>query len=186
MIELMANLILVLQLLNILSKYKLPSDLSGALGVHRQIEAMKHVYAMRMNLGDPDFVNITRLISDMLSPKFGRALRRDINDNKTLSTNHYGGKWNQINDHGTTHLSIIDFEKNAVSLTCTINAFFGSKFLSPSTGIILNNEMDDFSMPMKNASKNVPPPAPANFVEPGKRPLSSISPTIALKVLSMV
>ncbi|KAK7335003.1 hypothetical protein VNO80_26772 [Phaseolus coccineus] len=65
-------------------------------------------------------------------------------------------------------------------MTTTVNACFGSKILSPSTGIVLNNEMDDFSMP-RNVSKDVPPPAPANFIVPGKRPLSSMSPTIALK-----
>lgn len=66
-------------------------------------------------------------------------------------------------------------------MTSTVNEYFGAKILSPSTGIVLNNEMNDFSMPM-NVSKDVPPPAPANFIEPGKRPLSSMSPTIALKV----
>lgn len=79
-------------------------------------------------------------------------------------------------------MCIIDLERNAVSMTTTVNAYFGSKILSPSTGIVLNNEMDDFAMP-RNVSKDVPPPAPANFVMPGKRPLSSMSPTIALKVV---
>ncbi|KAG4920169.1 hypothetical protein JHK86_048982 [Glycine max] len=144
-------------LLNILDQYKLPSGLSGALGFHREIEALKHVFAVRMNLGDPDFVNITGVLSDMLSHR-----------------------WNQIHDHGTSHLSIIDPERNAISMTSTVNAYFGSKILSPSTGIVLNNEMDDFSMP-RNVTKDVPPPAPANFIMPGKRPLSSMSPTIALK-----
>lgn len=65
-------------------------------------------------------------------------------------------------------------------MTTTINAYFGSKFLSPRTGILLNNEMDDFSMP-ENTSQNVPPPAPANFIHPGKRPLSSMTPAIVLK-----
>ncbi|WJX33801.1 Gamma-glutamyltranspeptidase 1 [Trifolium repens] len=168
-------------LLNILAQYELPSGLSGALGVHREIEALKHVFAVRMNLGDPDFVNITEVLSDMLSTKFAKVLKKDINDNMTYNSSHYGGKWNQLNDHGTSHLSIIDFERNAVSMTTTVNGYFGAKILSPSTGIVLNNEMDDFSMPIKNVSKDVPPPAPANFIVPGKRPLSSMSPTIALK-----
>lgn len=78
-------------------------------------------------------------------------------------------------------MSIVDHERNAVSMTNTVNAYFGAQILSPSTGIILNNEMDDFSLPM-NGSKTLPPPAPANFIRPGKRPLSSMSPTIVLKV----
>ncbi|KAH1196522.1 Glutathione hydrolase 1 [Glycine max] len=167
-------------LLNILDQYKLPSGLSGALGFHREIEALKHVFAVRMNLGDPDFVNITGVLSDMLSHRFANVLKNDINDNKTFGPSHYGSRWNQIHDHGTSHLSIIDPERNAISMTSTVNAYFGSKILSPSTGIVLNNEMDDFSMP-RNVTKDVPPPAPANFVMPGKRPLSSMSPTIALK-----
>jgi len=92
-------------------------------------------------------------------------------------------RWDQINDHGTSHLSIIDSERNVVSLTSTINSYFGALMLSPSTGIVLNNEMDDFSIPMKSSSNlTVPPPAPANFIRPGKRPLSSMTPTIVLKV----
>lgn len=90
-------------------------------------------------------------------------------------------RWNQIHDHGTSHMSIVDSDRNAVSMTSTVNAYFGAKYLSPSTGIVLNNEMDDFSIPEKR-SENVPPPAPANFIRPGKRPLSSMTPTIFLKV----
>ncbi|XP_020211245.1 glutathione hydrolase 1 [Cajanus cajan] len=167
-------------LLNILAQYDLPSGLSGALGVHREIEALKHVFAVRMNLGDPDFVNVTGVVSDMLSPRLAKQLKKDINDNKTFGPSHYGGRWNQIHDHGTSHLNVIDLERNAISMTNTINAYFGAKILSPSTGIVLNNEMDDFSIP-RNVSKDVPPPAPANFIMPGKRPLSSMSPTIVLK-----
>ncbi|WVZ05506.1 hypothetical protein V8G54_018852 [Vigna mungo] len=167
-------------LLNILDQYKPPYGISGALGVHREIEALKHVFAVRMNLGDPDFVNITEVVSDMLSRRFAKLLKNDINDNKTFDPSHYGGKWNQIHDHGTSHLCVIDLERNAISMTTTVNSYFGSKILSPSTGIVLNNEMDDFSMP-RNVSEDTPPPAPANFIVPGKRPLSSMSPTIALK-----
>ncbi|PON33587.1 Gamma-glutamyltranspeptidase [Parasponia andersonii] len=167
-------------MLNILSQFGFPSGISGSLGVHRQIEALKHTFAVRMNLGDPDFVNVSKVLSDMLSRKFAEELRKDINDNRTFDPGHYGGRWNQLHDHGTSHLSIIDHQQNAVSMTTTVNAYFGSKILSPSTGIVLNNEMDDFSMPA-NLSKGVRPPAPANFIRPGKRPLSSMSPTIVLK-----
>uniref|UniRef100_A0A453C4B6 Gamma-glutamyltranspeptidase 1 n=1 Tax=Aegilops tauschii subsp. strangulata TaxID=200361 RepID=A0A453C4B6_AEGTS len=89
-------------------------------------------------------------------------------------------RWNILQDHGTSHLSIVDGERNAVSMTSTVNAYFGSLILSPSTGVLLNNEMDDFSMPA-NTTANTPPPAPNNFVAPLKRPLSSMCPTIVLK-----
>ncbi|CAA7020569.1 unnamed protein product [Microthlaspi erraticum] len=169
-------------MLNILSQYEIPSGVSGPLGTHRIVEALKHVFAVRMNLGDPAFVNVTDVVSDMLSPKFAKELKEKINDDKTFGTKYYGGKWNQINEHGTSHLSVIDSERNAVSMTSTINSYFGSVVLSPSTGIVLNNEMDDFSMPVKsNVDPDVPPPAPSNFIRPGKRPLSSMAPTIVLK-----
>ncbi|KAJ4715616.1 Gamma-glutamyltranspeptidase [Melia azedarach] len=167
-------------MLNILAQYGGSSGLSGPLGIHRKIEALKHSFGVRMNLGDPEFVNVTEVVSDMLSPRFARMLKRTIRDNMTLDARLYGSRWNQIDDHGTSHLSIVDHEKNAVSMTSTVNAFFGSHILSPSTGIVLNNQMDDFSIPT-NGSQNLRPPAPANFIRPGKRPLSSMTPTIILK-----
>ncbi|XP_058096649.1 glutathione hydrolase 1-like isoform X2 [Magnolia sinica] len=172
-----AGMILIL---NILSRYGVPSGVSGSLGLHREIEALKHMIAVRMNLGDPDFVNVSKVLSDMLSPKFAEELKATIFDNMTFNPPYYGGKWNQIHDHGTSHLCIVDGERNAVSMTSTINAYFGARFLSPSTGIVLNNEMDDFSIP-GNGLANNPPPAPANFVRPSKRPLSSMTPTIIVK-----
>ncbi|KAG2242356.1 hypothetical protein Bca52824_095803 [Brassica carinata] len=136
--------------LNILSQYGIPSGVSGSLGVHRLIKFLKHA-----------------VVSDMLSPEFAKDLKKKINDDKTFDPKYYGGIWNQIDDHGTSHLSIIDRERNAVSMTSTINGYFGAVMLSPSTGIVLNNEMDDFSVPAKSRGDvNVPPPAPANFIRP--------------------
>nr|VDC69165.1 unnamed protein product [Brassica rapa] len=168
--------------LNILSQYGVPSGVSGPLGVHRLVKALKHAFAIRMNLGDPDFVDVTKVVSDMLSPEFAKDLKKKISDERTFKPKHYGAKWNELQDHGTSHLSIIDKDRNAVSMTNTVNYFFGALMLSPSTGIVLNNEMDDFSIPMKFVGdRNVPLPAPANFIRPGKRPLSSMAPTIVLK-----
>lgn len=167
-------------MLNILAQYEGLLNTSDSLMIHREIEALKHAFATRMNLGDPDFVNTTNVLKDMLSTKFAAKLKKTIFDNMTFNASHYGGKWNQIHDHGTSHISIVDGKRNAVSMTTTINSYFGAKFLSPTTGILLNNEMDDFSMPAKNL-EDVPPPAPANFIHPGKRPLSSMNPIIVLK-----
>ncbi|KAK8948322.1 Gamma-glutamyltranspeptidase 1 [Platanthera guangdongensis] len=168
------------QILNILAQYGIPSGVSGSIGLHRLIESLKHMFAVRMNLGDPDFVNISKVLSDMLSPRFAYGLKKTILENMTFNPEHYGGKWNILSDHGTSHLCIVDNERNAISMTGTVNSYFGSQFLSPSTGIVLNNEMDDFSIPM-NATANTPPSAPANFTRPFKRPLSSMSPTIIVK-----
>uniref|UniRef100_A0ACD5UQ94 Uncharacterized protein n=1 Tax=Avena sativa TaxID=4498 RepID=A0ACD5UQ94_AVESA len=172
-----AGLMLVL---NILAQYGI-SGISGSLGIHRLVESLKHYMAVKMNLGDPDFVDVSEVVSDMLSPKFAAELKRTIYDNMTFSPKHYGGRWNILQDHGTSHLSIVDRERNAVSMTSTVNSYFGSLIVSPSTGVLLNNEMDDFSMPQNTTSADSPPPAPNNFVAPLKRPLSSMCPTIVLK-----
>ncbi|XP_057870182.2 glutathione hydrolase 1 isoform X1 [Cryptomeria japonica] len=172
-----AGMILVL---NILASYGVPSASYGVLGLHRMIEAFKHMFAVRMNLGDPDFVNVTNVLADMLSPKFAAELKKTIYDNMTFGPSHYGGKWNEIDDHGTSHFSIVDVDRNAVSITSTVNAYFGAKLLSQKTGIVLNNEMDDFSIE-SNSSGSSLPPAPPNFIRPFKRPLSSMTPTILLQ-----
>ncbi|WVZ85927.1 hypothetical protein U9M48_032784 [Paspalum notatum var. saurae] len=172
-----AGLVLVL---NILAQYGIPAGFAGSLGIHRLIESLKHYMAVKMNLGDPDFVDDREVVSDMTSPKFAAELKKTIFDNMTFAPKHYGGRWNILPDHGTSHLSIVDSERNAVSMTSTVNSYFGSLILSPATGVLLNNEMDDFSMPA-NASEDSPPPAPANFISPLKRPLSSMAPTIVVK-----
>ncbi|KAI3908737.1 hypothetical protein MKW98_029287 [Papaver atlanticum] len=165
---------------NILSSYGSLDFLKGPLGLHRFIEALKHMFAMRMNLGDPKFVNITKYEADMVSPSFAAKLRHKILDNTTFSSEYYLPKWSQLDDHGTTHFCIVDADRNAVSMTSTINSYFGAGLLSPSTGIVLNNEMDDFSAPTE-ISKTRLPPAPSNFIAPNKRPLSSMNPIIILK-----
>jgi gamma-glutamyltranspeptidase len=90
--------------------------------------------------------------------------------------NHY----NEGDEHGTSHFSIVDKDRNAVAMTCTVNYPFGAKFISEQTGILMNNEMDDFSTPMDNITNGLP--AKPNFIKPNKRPLSTMSPTIVLKV----
>lgn len=83
----------MLQILNILAQYGIPSGVSGPLGVHRLVEALKHAFAVRMNLGDPDFVpDVTEVVSDMLSLKFAQDLKSKINDEKTFDPKYYGGK----------------------------------------------------------------------------------------------
>ncbi|KAJ4794169.1 Gamma-glutamyltranspeptidase [Rhynchospora pubera] len=179
-----AGLILVL---NILSQYGngngIPAAaVAGPLGVHRLIESLKHFFAIRPNLGDPDFIDDSKVLSDMLSPTFAAKLKNTILDNTTFGPAYYGDKWNIINEHGTSHICVVDSERNAVSMTSTINYYFGSQILSLNTGIVLNNEMDDFSVPSSNTNfTSVPPPAPNNFISPSKRPMSSMTPTIVLK-----
>ncbi|KAJ8483665.1 hypothetical protein OPV22_016150 [Ensete ventricosum] len=166
--------------LNILGSYKSSDAVEGLLGVHRLIEALKHMFGLRMNLGDPDFVDVDEYVSDMLSSSFAHTLRQKIDDSTTFEPSYYLARWSQLRDHGTSHLCVVDADRNAVSLTTTVNWYFGARVLSPSTGIVLNNEMDDFSAPTEATPDHLPP-APANFIEPRKRPLSSMTPLIILK-----
>ena len=158
-------------------------SVDSGLYYHRLAEAIKHVFAMRMSLGDPLFVNSTETIRTMLDDDYLRKLRLNSLDSSVLpSINMYGGVYNITRaplpriDSGTSHVSIIDQWGNAVSLTSTVNTYFGSRVVSPSTGIVFNNEMDDFGI---NNSSNFfgLHPQPNNYAEPGKRPLSSMSPS---------
>ncbi|KAI3422885.1 uncharacterized protein J3R85_011621 [Psidium guajava] len=166
--------------MHILNSYGISNAAEGNLGMHRLIEAMKHMFAVRMNLGDPNFVSVNKYVSEMLSPSFAKQLRQKIFDNTTFPSEYYMYKWSQLRDHGTSHFSIVDAERNAVSMTTTVNYPFGGGVLSPTTGIVLNNEMGDFSTPTE-ISPDLLPPAPANFIKPNKRPLSSMTPLIITK-----
>lgn len=177
----------------ILAGYDLPLAGSGSLGIHREIEAMKHAFALRMSLGDPgpqgahskkSFVpDLEKILDDMLSFQYAESLRQMVHDDGVLNVTEYGGKWNVIKsgvhpeDHGTSHMSVVDANRMAVGLTSTVNTGFGSKVVSPSTGIILNNQMDDFSTPHQPNVYGIPP-SPSNFIKPGKKPFSSMSPII--------
>ncbi|XP_055800846.1 glutathione hydrolase 3 isoform X1 [Solanum dulcamara] len=167
-------------ILKVLENYVSSNAAKGSLGLHRMIEAMKHMLAVRMNLGDPDFVNISSTVSDMLSPSFAKEIQRKVFDNTTFPPEYYLPRWSQLRDHGTSHFCIVDADRNAVSMTTTVNYPFGGGVLSPSTGIVLNDEMGDFSTP-NEISPDKLPPAPANFIQPKKRPLSSMTPIIVLK-----
>ncbi|PKI66087.1 hypothetical protein CRG98_013495 [Punica granatum] len=166
--------------MNIFNSYGSPNAAKGDLGLHRLVESLKHMFAVRMNLGDPKFVSVDEYVSEMLSPSFAEQIREKIFDNTTFPLPYYMYKWSQLWDRGTSHFGIVDSERNAVSMTTTVNYPFGGGVLSPSTGIVLNNEMGDFSIPTEITPDHLPP-APANFIEPNKRPLSSMTPLIITK-----
>ncbi|KAM0020815.1 putative aminoacyltransferase, Glutathione gamma-glutamate hydrolase [Helianthus debilis subsp. tardiflorus] len=165
---------------NILESYENSNAAKGALGLHRFIEALKHMFALRMDLGDPDYVNISKTVADMLSPSFAKDIQEKILDNTTFPSIYYMPRWSQLQDHGTSHFCIVDNDRNVVSMTTTVNYAFGGGVLSRSTGIVLNNEMGDFSVPTEISPDSLPP-SPSNFIRPNKRPLSSMTPIIVLK-----
>ncbi|CAN1822256.1 Glutathione hydrolase 3 [Linum perenne] len=166
--------------MNIFKSYASLNAAKGEIGLHRLIESLKHMFALRMNLGDPEFVDISKVEAQMLSPAFAEKIQKLIFDNTTFPSEYYMHKWSQLRDHGTSHFCIVDAERNAVSMTTTVNYGFGAGYLSPSTGIVINNEMGDFSAPTEISSDHLPP-SPANFIEPNKRPLSSMTPIIVTK-----
>ncbi|VVC34642.1 Hypothetical protein CINCED_3A025773 [Cinara cedri] len=151
---------------------------SPGLDAHRLVEAFKYGYAERTHLGDHKFVNVSQIFEKVNSDSYIDGIRSQIMDNFTsLDPKYYGADFDMLEDHGTANLVVVDSMGNAVVGTNTINTLFGCGIMSPSTGIILNNEMDDFSTPGVINSFGIPS-SPANFIEPGKRPMSSMCPTI--------
>ncbi|CAF1456445.1 unnamed protein product, partial [Didymodactylos carnosus] len=175
---------LLVFILNILQGYKVQPDESqrtdtNALFYHRLVEAFKFAYAARSELGDPFHVDVQQLIKNLTSESYATDIRKRINDDKTYSFEYYGGTWLDKYKQGTAHMSLVGPDGDAVGLTSTINLYFGSKVIGRLTGIIYNNEMDDFSTPNETNYFDVPA-SPANYIAPGKRPVSSMSPLIVL------
>ncbi len=149
------------------------------LSTHRLNEAMRFGYGKRTELGDPDFLNgLYDFEANMLDATSAASIRARISDRHTQNVSAYDPNgFESAKTHGTSHVATADSSGLATSLTTTINLLFGSRVLVPETGIIMNNEMNDFSIPhIRNAFGYVP--TPANYIRPNKRSLSSITPLI--------
>ncbi len=170
----------LLEMLNVLEPFPL-SGLShdSATYLHLLAEVMKHAFADRAQyLGDPDFVKAP--LSMLTSKEYAAWIRGRISATKTYPPKYYGMVNFKAEQGGTTHFSVVDRFGNAVACTQSVNTYFGSKILVPKTGIVLNNEMDDFAI---YASGNIYGLVgnEANSLQPKKRPLSSMVPTVILR-----
>ncbi|KAL7921243.1 gamma-glutamyltranspeptidase [Trichoderma austrokoningii] len=170
-----------LSALNTVSGYDGFNDTSQVnLTTHRLDEAIRFAYGQRTELGDPSFVNgMDKYTKEMISAKTGAEIRSKISDFRTQNVSYYDPKGlESLETPGTSHIVAADASGMAVSMTTTINLLFGSTVIVPETGVIMNDEMNDFSIPgLSNSFGYIP--SPANYIRPGKRPLSSISPIIA-------
>lgn len=172
----------VIQMLNIVENYDLKNIGHNSTNyINLLAEVMKYAYSDRSKyLGDPDFYDVP--VEKIISKEYAAEINNNIDIGQSTPVDDiYPGKFLDRESHETTHFSVVDKEGNVVSMTYTLNSTFGSKVVIKGTGILMNNEMDDFS-----AAPGVPNQfnllgADANAIAPYKRPLSSMTPTIVLK-----
>lgn len=165
--------------LNILEQWDLAAvrRRDESLAAHLTIEALKHAFADRAALlGDADFVDVP--VARLTGKAYARELASNIREEAVAEVAAYGV---QLKDAGTSHFSVVDRWGNVVACTETINTGFGSWVVVPEYGIVLNNEMDDFTAEPGKPNAFGLTQSSRNAVAPGKRPLSSMSPTIVLR-----
>lgn len=171
----------ICEILNIVEGYPLKElGFRSAQAVHYQIEAMRHAYVDRNSyLGDPDFVK--NPLDRLLDKGYAAAIRTAIDPNKAGVSKDIKPGVAPHEGNNTTHYSIVDKNGNSVAVTYTLNDWFGAKVTAPTTGVLLNNEMDDFTVKVGVPNLYGLVQGEANSIAPGKRPLSSMSPTIVTR-----
>ena len=170
--------VIICEILNIVEGYPLKEmGFRSAAAVHLQIEAMRHAYLDRNTyLGDPDFVK--NPLARLLDKTYAASIRAAIDPMKAGVSIEMQPGTAPHEGSNTTHYSIIDKAGNAVSVTYTLNGWFGARVTAAGTGVLLNNEMDDFTVKLGVPNAYGLVQGEANAIAPGKRPLSSMSPTI--------
>jgi gamma-glutamyltranspeptidase/glutathione hydrolase len=171
----------VIQILNVLEGYDLKANGYGsAQNLHLTAEAMRRAFADRARyLADPDFEKDIPLPM-LISKDYATALRKTINPKKASKSEVNKFEWTHESAE-TTHLSIVDAKRNAVSMTYTLEASYGSKIVVPGGGFLLNNEMGDFNAAPGLTDERGLIGTNPNLARPGKRMLSSMAPTIIAK-----
>jgi gamma-glutamyltranspeptidase/glutathione hydrolase len=169
----------LIEMLNILEGYDL-AKLSREESLYIVAEAMKRAYADRATfMGDPDAVKMP--VAGLISKKYAAALRAQIGQRATPSTEIRSGNPADFEGQNTTHFSVIDRDGNAVSNTYTLNFSYGLGLVAEGTGVLLNNELDDFTSKPGTANAYGLVGYNANLPGPNRRPLSSMTPTIMMK-----
>ncbi len=173
--------VVICEILNIVEGYPLKElGFRSAQAVHYQIEAMRHAYLDRNSyLGDPDYVK--NPLERLLDKAYAEKIRAAINPSKAGVSKDMKPGVEPHEGSNTTHYSIVDHWGNAVSVTYTLNGWFGAKVTAAKTGVLLNNEMDDFTAKVGVPNMYGLVQGQTNSIAPGKRPLSSMSPTIVSK-----
>jgi gamma-glutamyltranspeptidase/glutathione hydrolase len=168
-------------ILNILEEYDLAeAGFGSARHLHLTAEAMRRAFADRARyIGDPDFVTDIP-VDRLISKPYAAELRRTINPNRASTSSPTTFTWTTESQE-TTHFSVVDEARNAVSLTYTLEYGYGSRIVVPGGGFLLNNEMGDFNAGPGLTNENGLIGTPPNLAQPGKRMLSSMSPTILAK-----
>jgi gamma-glutamyltranspeptidase / glutathione hydrolase len=171
----------IIEMLNILEGYDIAKMGSGSAdAIHLMAEAMKRAYADRAHyLGDPDF-NHDMPLAKLTSKEYATDLRKTINATRASKSSPTTFEWPHESDE-TTHISIVDGDRNAVSMTYTLEQGYGVKIVVPGAGFLLNNEMGDFNAGPELTNAEGLIGTKANLAEPGKRMLSSMTPTILSK-----
>ncbi len=170
--------IAIAEMLNILEPYRI-AELDKVQRTHLVVEAMRRAYRDRaLYLGDSDFYAVPQ--ERLTDPNYAAGLRAGIMYDKATPSNMLPGRESPHEGTDTSHFSVMDAEGNLVAVTQTVNTIFGSKFMVPGTGFILNNEMDDFSAKPGEPNAYGLIGFTANEIQPFKRPLSSMTPTLML------
>ena len=171
----------ICEMLNILEAYPLRElGWGSAQALHDEIEAMRHAFVDRNSLlGDPDFVS--NPVRELIDKGYAAKIRDAIKPDKAGISSEIGHGVAPHEGSNTTHFSIIDDTGNAVSVTYTLNDWFGARVVASGTGVLLNDEMDDFTPNPSVANIYGVVRGDANAIAPGKTPLSSMSPTIVTR-----
>ena len=174
--------VLIVQILNMLEPYNLHElGWHSAAAIHLIVEAERRAFADRAKyLGDPAFFKVP--ISHLISKAYAKQRMADLKPDRATPSSQVGaGSWPESDDRETTHFSVADASGMMVSFTTTLNSGFGNKIVVPGTGMLLNNEMNDFSIKPNTPNQYHLLGGKANEVQPGKRMLSSMSPTIVTR-----